>query len=156
MSLGGVGPSRAMLADYARLMHFCLVDCIMERTEDSAVTLKHVTMAEEYLLDHFPGFPVLPGVMMLEAMIQAGRLLASDDEPLVLGKVSALKYGAMVRPGDGLLVSVRLASGRRGQELDIKAEAKRLAPGQTHDDPDAQRAASGRLLLRPVRVASAT
>ena len=59
-------------------MHFCLVDRILERSDDRIVTIKLVSNAEEYLRDHFPGFPVLPGVMMLEAMVQAGRALAAS------------------------------------------------------------------------------
>ena len=54
------------------------------------MTIKQVTAAEEYLQDHFATFPVLPGVMMLEAMVQAGRRLLESrglgaERPLVLG-----------------------------------------------------------------------
>src|SRR5262245_9060147 len=67
-------------------MHFDLVDRILEQPPDRIVTLKHVTSAEEYLGDHFPSFPVLPGVMMLEAMVQAGRRMLEGraGRPLVL------------------------------------------------------------------------
>ena len=88
-------------------MPFDLVDQVLEQEEDRIVTIKQVTMAEEYLADHFPGFPILPGVMMLEAMVQAAsRLLAPDGQRLVLGEVKAMKYGAMVRPGDALRVEI--------------------------------------------------
>jgi 3-hydroxyacyl-[acyl-carrier-protein] dehydratase len=56
-------------------MHFRLIDAVVERGEDRIVAIKHVSSAEEYLQDHFPSFPVLPGVLMLEAMVQAGREL---------------------------------------------------------------------------------
>src|SRR5678809_98913 len=74
---------------YARCMHFDLVDRVLELTPERIVTLKQVSMAEEYLQDHFATFPVLPGVMMLEAMVQAGRRPAGDPGPvpLVLGRV---------------------------------------------------------------------
>ena len=52
-----------------------LIDRIVERGADQIVTVKNVTRAEEYLSDHFPTFPVLPGVLMLEALVQAGREL---------------------------------------------------------------------------------
>ncbi len=80
------------------------------------MSVKAVTAAEEYLGDHFPGFPVLPGVMMLEALVQAARELVGDggaDGPLVVGEVRNVKYGNMVRPGQTLRVEVTLR-GRDG------------------------------------------
>ncbi|MBA4028793.1 MAG: hypothetical protein C0475_06625 [Planctomyces sp.] len=93
-------------------LHFDLIDAVLHASPTEIVTLKQVTAAEEYLGDHFPGFPVLPGVMMLEAMVQAARRLiqppgaAPDGPPLVLGAVRALKYGRFVRPGQALRVRV--------------------------------------------------
>jgi 3-hydroxyacyl-[acyl-carrier-protein] dehydratase len=52
-------------------MKFLLIDQVLDRTPTSIVAIKNVTAAEEYLGDHFPGFPVLPGVFMLEALTQA-------------------------------------------------------------------------------------
>lgn len=92
-------------------MHFRLVDQILECGPDRAVTVKNVTLAEEYLQDHFPGFHVLPGVFMLEALVQSARLVLEardrakgDGTPrrMVLGGVRALRYGNFVRPGEGL------------------------------------------------------
>jgi len=60
-------------------MHFDLIDSVIEKTLDRVVTIKNVSSAEEYLQDHFPTFPVLPGVMMLEAMVQAGRRMLEDQ-----------------------------------------------------------------------------
>ena len=132
-------------------MHFRLVDSILEQGPDRVVTLKHVSNAEEYLLDHFPGFPVLPGVMMLEAMVQAGRVLLdpSDqaDPPLVLGQVRGLKYGTFVPPGSTLRVEVTRFKEHPGGEVELKAEATRIDPtGGEHPV-----AASGRIVLRPAR-----
>jgi len=81
------------------------------------VALKCVSSAEEYLADHFPGFAVLPGVMMLEALVQAGRLLLAEQAggvPLVLAEVRNIRYGNMVRPGQTLQVEVTL----RGSSAD--------------------------------------
>ncbi|MBS0191446.1 MAG: polyketide synthase dehydratase domain-containing protein [Phycisphaerales bacterium] len=135
-------------------MHFRLVDTILERSQTRIVTLKHVSNAEEYLLDHFPGYPVLPGVMMLEAMVQAARELAGPDEgPLVLGQVRALKYGAFVRPGSSLRVEVDLHKRQAEGVIEFKGEAllvrPEVSPGSTGEGPKV--AVSGRFALRPIR-----
>ena len=57
-------------------MHFRLIDRVIERQASRLVAVKQVSLSEEYLQDHFPTFPVLPGVLMLEAMTQAARELA--------------------------------------------------------------------------------
>lgn len=95
-------------------MHFSLLDTVIEPpTADSPriVTLKNVSAAEEYLQDHFPSFPVLPGVLMIETLVQAARrLLELRGVPgagrLVLGSGRAIKYGRFVRPGEGLRAEV--------------------------------------------------
>src|SRR5258707_1248686 len=57
-------------------MRFVLVDRITElHPGQSLVAVKNLSLAEEYLADHFPGFPVMPGVLMLEALTQAGAWL---------------------------------------------------------------------------------
>ena len=134
-------------------MHFDLVDAVLEQSDVSIVTLKHVSGAEEYLQDHFSGFPVLPGVMMLEAMVQAGRRLASSGRaasapPLVLGTVRGLKYGRFVPPGCSLVVRAELGPEGGDGSVEIRATAEVREPDGTMS---AQKAASGRLTLRPVR-----
>lgn len=102
-------------------MRFELIDHVLEQSPERIVALKNVTSAEEYLADHFPSFPILPGVMMLETLLQAGRRLVagrvqqglSDDEPgdatpLVAGEVRNVRYSNMVRPGQALKVEVTL------------------------------------------------
>lgn len=130
-------------------MHFVLVDAVLERTADRIVTIKAVSNAEEYLRDHFAGFPVLPGVFMLEAMVQAGRLLVQDRAGVgvVLGQVRALRYGRFVQPGSSLRVEVTLIKESAGM-WDCKGEATAVAPtGEAIGV-----AASGRFSLRPVRL----
>lgn len=68
---------------------------------------------EEYLIDHFPRFPVMPGVMMLEALQQAGMWLirVTDDfrHPLVLlQEVRSVKFGDFLVPGETLLVTAEI------------------------------------------------
>jgi 3-hydroxyacyl-[acyl-carrier-protein] dehydratase len=132
-------------------MRFELLDRVLERSDDRIVTLKQVTLGEEYLQDHFPGFPVLPGVMMLEAMVQAGRALLRDrtGERLVLGEVRALKYGTFVTPGQGIRVEIDLQGEDEDGSFDLKGRARVVAPSSALDG---QTAVSGRMTLRPVRL----
>ena len=101
-------------------MRFELIDRVLERQEDRLVAVKNVTSAEEYLADHFPGFPVLPGVLMLETLVQAARLLLAEDEtaadagPLIVAEVRNVRYGQMVRPGQSLQVEVNIR--KRGED----------------------------------------
>ncbi len=103
-------------------MRFQLIDRVLERDDEHVVAVKCVTAAEEYLADHFPGFAVLPGVMMLEALVQAGRLLVAGRgaaTPFVLGEARNVRYGQMVRPGEQLTVNVRM---RKEQPPDFELE----------------------------------
>jgi len=133
-------------------MHFSLIDRVLTRDENTLTTIKHVSAAEEYLQDHFPEYPVLPGVMMLEAMVQAARELAGNPHPpLVLGKVAALKYGAMVRPGDSVVVTVT-SNDPASEEPEFRGEVRLVQPGEPIGLSTAPKAASGRFTLRAVRV----
>ena len=103
-------------------MRFELIDQVLEKEPNRLVAVKSVTNAEEYLGDHFPSFPVLPGVMMLETLVQAGRRLVAErtgdqttTEPLVLTQVRNVRYGNMVRPGESLKVEVTIRKEQPGQ-----------------------------------------
>ena len=95
-------------------MRFTLIDHIVElEPGKKIVAVKNLSMAEEYLADHFPGFPVMPGVLMLEAMTQAGAWLvrASEDfahSMVVLKQVANVKYGQFVEPGQTLTVAAEI------------------------------------------------
>jgi 3-hydroxyacyl-[acyl-carrier-protein] dehydratase len=95
-------------------MRFSLVDRIIELTPGQSVTaIKNVTLAEEYLGDHFPGYPVLPGVLMLECLVQAGAWLMRSTEDfrysiILLKQAKALKYNTFVRPGQTLTVTAAI------------------------------------------------
>jgi 3-hydroxyacyl-[acyl-carrier-protein] dehydratase len=80
----------------------------------SLVAIKNLSLAEEYLSDHFPGFPVMPGVLMLEALTQAGAWLIREMEDfahsiIVLKQAKTIKYGSFVEPGRQLELRVELA-----------------------------------------------
>jgi len=107
-------------------MKFYLIDRVIEQTDDSIVALKALTNAEEYLDDYFPGFPVMPGVMMLETLVQAARRLIRDADgpaspgPLVISQARNIRYAAMVRPGQTLQVAVSLRKRHDDGTLDFQ------------------------------------
>jgi 3-hydroxyacyl-[acyl-carrier-protein] dehydratase len=92
-----------------------LVDRVLEITEDSIVAIKNVTFNEPFFTGHFPGFPVMPGVMIIEAMAQAGGILVTKVAPHTRGKLMFLatveeaKFRKPVMPGDQLRIEVKLA-----------------------------------------------
>jgi len=90
---------------------FNLIDKIEALSDERIVAVKYVSLAEEYLADHFPRFPVLPGVMMLEAMTQAAGWLMHHRTGFgktmaVLKEARNVKYGNFVAPGNALRVEV--------------------------------------------------
>src|SRR4051812_21628306 len=94
-------------------MKFNLIDKVESITDEKIVAVKYVSLAEEYLADHFPTFPVLPGVMMLEALTQAGAWLMHRRHDFaksmcVLKEARNVKYGNFVAPGNFLRVEVEL------------------------------------------------
>ncbi|MEL6329314.1 MAG: 3-hydroxyacyl-ACP dehydratase FabZ family protein [Planctomycetota bacterium] len=129
-------------------MKFELIDRVIEAEADRLVAIKAVTIAEEYLQDHFPSFPVLPGVFMLEAMVQAARAQLERShaagEPVVLGAVRGLKYGRFVTPGSTVRIEVERLKTEDGV-AHFKGSVTLVGEEAT--------AASGRFELRPVRIA---
>lgn len=137
-------------------MHFNLVDRILEQSDDRIVTIKQVTRSEEYLQDHFPSFPVLPGVFMVESLVQAARVLVerrpeTAGKRIVLGGVRALKYGSFVRPGETLRVEVTLNKANPDGTFDLRGEGTVVRWDQPAGE-QAPVAVSGRLTLRPTRI----
>lgn len=93
-------------------MKFHLVDKIKSIVPgERIVTVKALSLAEEYLADHFPAFPVLPGVMMLEVMAQSAAWLIRvekdfDKSVIVLAGAKNVRYASFVAPGDVLRCEV--------------------------------------------------
>jgi UDP-3-O-[3-hydroxymyristoyl] N-acetylglucosamine deacetylase / 3-hydroxyacyl-[acyl-carrier-protein] dehydratase len=91
---------------------FLLVDKVIEMSDAHIVGIKNVTINEPFFQGHFPGNPVMPGVLQLEAMAQCGGILAiSSQDPGVAFdtyflKIDNAKFKAMVLPGDTLIMKL--------------------------------------------------
>ncbi len=100
---------------------FLLVDKILELSDKHVVGLKNVTMNEPFFVGHFPGAPVMPGVLQVEAMAQAGGILALSTVPdpenylTYFMKIDNVKFKQQVLPGDTLIFKLELLTPiRRG------------------------------------------
>lgn len=108
-------------------MRFALVDRITDLEPGVRITaVKNLSLAEEYLADHFPGFPVMPGVLMLEAMTQAAAWLIRSGEDfahsvVTLKEARNVKYGNFVEPGQTLVVTAEVLS-QDPRETKLKAQ----------------------------------
>ena len=95
-------------------MRFNLVDRITEwQPGKSLKGVKYLTLAEEYLADHFPTFPVMPGVLMLEAVVEASAWLwritsGFEHSAIVLREAKNVKYGTFMQPGYAMEIAVEL------------------------------------------------
>lgn len=96
-------------------MRFTLIDRISDVQPGVSITaIKALSLAEEYLQDHFPRFPVMPGVLMLEALFQASALLVHKSEgfrhsTILLRQARNVKYADFVQPGQTLVVQSDIA-----------------------------------------------
>ena len=101
-------------------MRFSLVDRIISlETGKSVTAVKNLSLAEEYLADHFPGFPVMPGVLMLETLVQSAAWLMRHTEDfkystILLKQARAVRFNSFVLPGKTLTVTVTFQ--KRGEE----------------------------------------
>jgi len=95
-------------------MRFNLIDRIVDvKPGQSLRAVKNLTLGEEYLADHFPTFPVMPGVLMLQTLVEAASWLLhlTDDfshSIVALREVRNIKYGSFMEPGRALEVQVDL------------------------------------------------
>jgi 3-hydroxyacyl-[acyl-carrier-protein] dehydratase len=102
-------------------MRYHLIDRILEvQPGKSLRAFKQLTLGEEYLADHFPTFPVMPGVLMLQALVEAGSWLVRlsrdfDPSMLVLREAKNVKYGSFFAPGNRMNVSVDLTAEEPGR-----------------------------------------
>ncbi len=123
---------------------FILVDRIMEFEKGkSIVGLKNVSMGEPFFQGHFPGEPVMPGVLIMEGMAQTGGLLAYLSAPEMIGEklvyfagLDKVRFRRVVRPGDQLIFRLELIrqktrltkmTGRAYVDDQLAAEAELMA-----------------------------
>jgi len=108
---------------------FLMVDRIIDLGEEHIVGLKNVTMNEPYFTGHFPGNPVMPGVMQIEAMAQVGGIFALSqvDEPekysTYFMKIDETKFKQKVIPGDTVVFELKLMSPIRRGLVNMKGIA---------------------------------
>jgi 3-hydroxyacyl-[acyl-carrier-protein] dehydratase len=108
---------------------FLLVDRILELSESHAVGIKNVTINEPFFQGHFPGEPVMPGVLVLESMGQvAGMMIAcrpgtGEEQLLILTSLEDVKFRRPVRPGDQLVTTAEMLK-LRGRMGKVKAVAR--------------------------------
>jgi beta-hydroxyacyl-ACP dehydratase FabZ len=108
---------------------FLLIDRVLELTDDRVLCLKNVTINEPFFQGHFPGVPVMPGVLQIEAMAQAGGILASravsfdpTTHVMLFMAIDAVKFRKAVTPGDQLHIEV--VPLRKGKIFKMKGEIK--------------------------------
>jgi UDP-3-O-[3-hydroxymyristoyl] N-acetylglucosamine deacetylase/3-hydroxyacyl-[acyl-carrier-protein] dehydratase len=107
---------------------FLMVDRVIEiRGDDELVALKNVTINEPYFQGHFPGQPVMPGVLQVEAMAQAAGLLllrrtSNENKIAYFMSADKVKFRRAVRPGDQLVITAKLTK-TRGNKIGV-AEAR--------------------------------
>ena len=79
-----------------------------------AVAVKNVSLAEEHLHDHFPGFPVMPASLMIEGMAQTAGILVGAargfKEKVILAKIGRARFSRLVRPGEQLVYSAKIVN----------------------------------------------
>ncbi len=129
-------------------MKFYLVDQIESfEPGKKIVTTKCLTAAEEYLADHFPTFPVMPGVMMLEACVQSAAFVVREALDwsvgmVVLQRARNVRYANFVVPGDTLRIEAELL---KQTEDAFSFKCRGTVGGET--------AVQARIDVRPVRLA---
>lgn len=108
---------------------FLFVDKIIELTDNHVVGIKNVTFNEHFFQGHFPGNPVMPGVLQIEALAQTGGILAlnniSDPEnyDTYFLKIDKVRFKQVVRPGDTLILKLELLNPIRRGICEMKATA---------------------------------
>lgn len=107
---------------------FLLVDRVLEREEGKRiVAIKNVTINEPFFQGHYPETPIMPGVLIVEAMAQVGGLIVggSPDSNVIplLAAIEKVRFREVVKPGDQLVITATVQANRSGL-VKISAQAK--------------------------------
>ena len=106
---------------------FLLVDKVLELTEEKVVGIKNVTVNEPFFQGHFPSNPIMPGVLIVEALAQVGAVLALSMEEnkgklAVFTGMNNFKFRRQIKPGDTLTLEAQLGAFRHGMgKASVKA-----------------------------------
>lgn len=115
-------------------MRFTLIDRITEITPGERITaVKGLSIAEEYLQDHFPLFPVMPGVLMLESLYQTGSWLVRLTEDfkhsvILLSEAKSVTFKDFVEPSQSLVVTAKI---RKQNESFVTMQAEGTVDGRS-------------------------
>lgn len=119
---------------------FLLVDRVVEmELGKKIVALKSVTLNEPFFAGHFPGYPVMPGVLMIEALAQAGGVLLYASQPELKGRIMYFagidnaRFRRPVRPGDVLRLEVVFTASKRSL---TKMTGRALVDGEVAAEAD--------------------
>lgn len=105
-----------------------MVDKITEISDEEAKGYKNVTISEPHFRGHFPGKPIMPGVLITEAMVQLSKAVLSKRGNFELKGIDKLKFRRQVVPGDRLEVQTKLVS---CEDNECKTEARAEVDGET-------------------------
>ena len=129
-------------------MRFSLIDRIVAIEPGKTIqAVKNLSLAEEYLADHFPGFPVMPGVLMVESLVQSGAWLMRHTEDfrystILLKEARAVRFNNFVAPGQSLHV-----------ECSIHKQEPRVYTFKASGTVDGASAVSARITLEQFNLA---
>ncbi len=107
---------------------FLFVEKIVECTSDAIVGIKNVSVNEPFFQGHFPNDPIMPGVLILEAMAQTGGILIltvfpqHKNKPFYFAGLDKVRFRKPVRPGDRLVMKVKIQK-QRGMFFKMLGEA---------------------------------
>jgi 3-hydroxyacyl-[acyl-carrier-protein] dehydratase len=101
----------------------------------AAVAVKNVSLAEEHLHDHFPGFPVMPASLMIEGMAQTAGILVGAarnfQEKVILAKIGKASFVRLVRPGEQIVYSARIVNvSEQGAAIEGTITSRTTVKGQ--------------------------
>jgi len=108
---------------------FVMIDRVLELTDEKAVAVKNVTFNEPFFQGHFPGHPIMPGVLMVEAMAQLGGIFSLTKRQELRGKIAYFlgidkaRFRKPVVPGDQLVLEVALIKAKKAI-CQMRGEAK--------------------------------